>query len=264
MDNDKALTKIPIEKMKTMLSTESVKNQFRNALQDSAPLFVASLIDVYGGDKYLQKCAPGAVIMEALKAATLRLPINKSLGFAYIIAYKDVPSFQLGYKGLIQLAMRTGQYKYINADVVYEGEEVKTDRVSGATTITGEPKSDVAAGYFAYIQMLNGFEKMIYWPKAKVISHAKKFSKTYGGANSSWATNFDAMALKTMIRNLLSKYGIMSVEMISAMSSDTDERNPEARADEEIEREANAGDVIDVEVVPESEMQSTGTDGPSF
>jgi recombination protein RecT len=202
--------------------------------------------------------------MEALKAATLKLPINKSLGFAYIVPYKDAPSFQIGYKGYLQLAMRTGQYKYINADIVYEGEEVKTDRVTGATTISGEVKSSNAVGYFAYIQMINGFEKMIYWPKDKVISHAKKFSKTYGGANSSWATNFDAMALKTMIRNLLSKYGIMSVEMISAMSSDTDERNPEARADEEIEREANAGDVIDVEVVPESEMQSTGTDGPSF
>jgi recombination protein RecT len=250
--------------MKTMLSTESVKNQFRNALQDSAPLFVASLIDIFTNDKNLQECPPNMVVMEALKAATLKLPINKNLGFAYIVAYKGKPEFQMGYRGIIQLAIRTGQYKYLNAGMLYEGQRVNSDFLTGAVTISGEPKNGAVIGYFAHMELLNGFSKTLFWDKEQVTAHAKKFSKSWGRPNSPWTTNFDGMATKTMIRNLLGKYGILSVEMISALSGDTDERNPEARADEEIEREANAGDVIDVEVVPESEMQSTGTDGPSF
>jgi len=120
-----------VQKFKDVINVDSVQEQFRNALQEGAPLFVASLIDIFSSDKNLQKCEPKAVIMEALKAATLKLPINKNLGFAYIIPYGDVPYFQLGYKGYIQLAMRTGQYRYINADVVYEGELVYHDKLTG-------------------------------------------------------------------------------------------------------------------------------------
>ena len=99
----KSLT--PVQKMKSIINADSVQEQFRNALKDGAPLFIASLIDIYSNDKYLQQCPPQAVIMEALKAATLKLPINKNLGFAYIVPYKNEPQFQIGYKGYIQLAM---------------------------------------------------------------------------------------------------------------------------------------------------------------
>jgi phage RecT family recombinase len=114
-----------VQNLKLTLAKASVQEQFKNALAHNAPLFIASLIDIYGGDTNLQKCQPSAVIMEALKAATLRLPINRSLGFAYIVPYGSKPEFQIGYKGYIQLAMRTGAYRYINADVVYEGEFVR-------------------------------------------------------------------------------------------------------------------------------------------
>jgi recombination protein RecT len=248
----------PIQSMKRVLSMESVQDQFKNALQDNAPLFVASLIDVYGSDSQLMQCAPALVIKEALKAATLKLPINKNLGFAYIIAYKQstkgpdgkwtkvsTPQMQIGYKGLIQLAIRTGQYRFINADMVYEGERVETSRVSGEISILGAPNSETVIGYFSYLETVNGFKKAIYWTKEKVLSHAQKFSKNFASDNSTWKTNFDSMALKTMLRNLLSKYGIMSVEMTRAIAEDDYERE-EARVEEEVQQNANS-EVVDAE-----------------
>lgn len=265
----------PVQKLKGIISTDSVQEQFRNALQDGAPLFVASLIDIYSNDKYLQKCAPQAVIMEALKAATLKLPINKNLGFAYIVPYGNEPQFQLGYKGYIQLAMRTGQYKYINADVVYEGEFKSQNKLTGDIDISGEATSEEVAGYFAYIETVNGFKKTVYWSKEKLTAHAKRYSKSFNKASSAWQTNFDEMALKTMLRNILSKYGVMSVEMMGAFIGDSvDERTPEAIVQNEIDENANKefididGAVVD-EPEPEPEAQDekmppTGTEGPGF
>ncbi len=247
-----------VKKLRAIINTESVKEQFRNALAENAPLFIASLIDVYGNDKYLQKCEPQLVIMEALKAATLKLPINKNLGFAYIVPYKDEPQFQIGYKGYIQLAMRTGQYKYINADVVYEGELKGHNKLTGEVDLSGDAASDKIIGYFAYIETINGFKKPLYWTKEKVTEHAKRYSKSYNSNNSAWKTNFDEMALKTMIRNLLSKYGVMSVELMNAFSADTgDERSYEAQAEDEISSNAN-GEVIDVDVTVESKNEGPG------
>ena len=256
----------PIQRLKSVINAESVQEQFKNALQDGAPLFIASLIDIYSNDKSLQKCSPQAVIMEALKAATLRLPLNKNLGFAYIVPYGNEPQMQIGYKGYIQLAQRTGQYKYINADVVYEGELKGYNKVTGELDLSGEPKSDKVVGYFAYIELVNGFKKSMYWTKEKVIAHAKRYSKSYGNKNSAWHTNFDEMALKTMLRNLLSKYGVMSIEMVNAFTADSaDERTPEAQVEDEIRENANS-EVIDIQatpVEPEEEGQVT-FEGPGF
>jgi len=245
----------PIDKLKAMLSAPSVEQQFKNALKDSTPLFVASLIDLYGGDSYLQKCEPKEVIMEALKAATLKLPINKSLGFAYIVPYKkkvnengkwtekQVPTFQIGYKGLIQLAMRTGVYSCINADVVYEGELVKTDKLTGHIDLSGKKKSDTIVGFFAHFETINGFRKTVYITVEDVKAHAKKFSASYDKDFSPWKTNFEAMAIKTPLRHLLGKYGIMSVEMEQAFTNDRGDDEP----DQPPTAGPNEGDVIDAE-----------------
>lgn len=252
MSNAPATSSAPaVKRLKAIVSKESVQEQFKNALKEGAPLFIASLIDIYGNDKYLQSCDPQAVIMEALKAATLKLPINKNLGFAYIVPYKDKgvqrPQFQIGYKGYIQLAMRTGQYKYINADVVCEGELKGHNKLTGEVDLSGEAKSDKIIGYFAYIETINGFRKPLYWSKEKVTSHAQRYSKSYNSSSSPWKNNFDEMALKTMLRNLLSKYGVMSVELMNAFGSDTgDDRSYEAQTQDEIDDNAN-GDVIDIE-----------------
>lgn len=260
----KSLT--PVQKMKSIINVDSVQEQFKNALQDQAPLFIASLIDIYSNDKNLQKCEPKDVIMEALKAATLKLPINKQLGFAYIVPYGSEPQMQIGYKGYIQLAMRTGQYKYINADVVYEGELKGHNKLTGEVDLSGEATSDKVVGYFAYIETVNGFRKPLYWTKEKVLAHAKRYSKSFNIKSSAWQTNFDEMALKTMLRNLLSKYGVMSVEMMNAFTADSaDERTPEAQVEDEIRENANS-EVIDIQatpVEPEEEGEIT-FEGPGF
>jgi recombination protein RecT len=120
-------------------------------------------------------------------------------------------------KGYIQLCMRTGAYRYINADVVYEGELIKHDKLTGEIELDPSARiSDEKVGYFAFFETLNGFRKTLYMTKEEIEAHAKRFSKTYGRANSPWTTDFDAMALKTVLRLLLSKYGIMSIEMQQA------------------------------------------------
>lgn len=247
--NGKALTGTrarPIDKLKAILDADSVKTQFQEVLRENAGAFVASIIDLYNTDTYLQACQPKDVVMEALKAASLKLPINKQLGFSYIIPYrtggKVVPTFQLGYKGYIQLCMRTGAYKHINADVVYEGELVEHNKLTGEIKLDPEARvSDKKIGYFAYIETLNGFSKTLFMTVDEVRAHAKQYSKSYTSKNSPWVTDFDSMALKTCLRLLLSKYGIMSVEMQQAYVNDvsSDVIN--------IADQKTTGEIVDVE-----------------
>lgn len=238
MTESKAVAKRPIDKLKVVLNDDSIQQQFRNAMKDNAGPFIASIIDLYSSDVLLQECEPGMVIRECLKAATLNLPINKSLGQAYVIPYKVkgkmTPNFQIGYKGYIQLAQRTGQYRFINAGVVPEGMNVKTDFLTGQTVIEGIAKSDKAYGYFAYFELLNGFSKSKFMTVEEIVAHAKKYSKSYGSDFSPWKNQFDAMAIKTVILQLIPKYGPMSTEFIRAMD---DEMEAEFR--EEVTENAN-------------------------
>lgn len=212
-----------IDKLKIALNDEYVQNQLKSALSENSGAFTASIIDLFTGEKNLQDCDPKQVIMQAMKAAVLKLPINKSLGFAWIVAYKGVPQFQIGYKGLIQLAMRTGQYRFINAAPVYEGEYKTSNKLTGEFDLSGTPKSETVVGYFAYIELLNGFSKTLFMTKEKVTAHAQKYSKSFGNANAPWKTEFDAMAIKTVLRLLLTHYGYLSVEMANAIETDTDQ-----------------------------------------
>ena len=262
----------PIDDLKSKLNMPSVQEQFRNAMGEQAPLFVASIVDLFGQDALLQKCSPNLLIQEALKAASLRLPISKSLGFAWIVPYKDKgvpkPQFQLCYKGMIQLAIRSGQYRYINADRIYDGEVIVKDRLTGDMRIEGDPKSSEIIGYFAYIELINGFRKAVYWTKEEVEAYAKRFSKSYKSKVTPWITDFDAMALKTVLRHLLSKYGIMSVEMAVTVDEDTKADQEEERIRADIDANANQGDVIDVddmeEAPPLEQEDKTPTAEPGF
>ena len=240
MENKNASANVPkkIEALKKMLKAPSVEEQFKNTLQENSGAFVASVIDLFNGDKALQECDPKQLVLEALKAATLKLPINKALGFSYIVPYKNrqgvTPTFQIGYKGYIQLAMRTGKYRIINADLVYEGELRTVNKLTGEIDFTGEKRSDKVIGYFAHIELVNGFSKTLYMSRDSIIQHAKKYSKSFEHSASAWQTDFDAMAKKTVIRNLLSHYGYLSVEMIGAidndLKADTEERDREVKA----------------------------------
>jgi recombination protein RecT len=179
-----------LDTLKRVLNADSVMTQFKNALSKNASTFVASLIDLYSSDSKLQLCDPNQVVKEALKAAVLHLPINKALGQAFIIPYyntvidekgnrvkKYEPVFQIGYKGLYQLAMRTGKYAIINADVVYEGELQRTCKLTGEIDVEGRKVSENVVGYFAYIQLVDGYHKALYMSVEDMAAHAKRYSK---------------------------------------------------------------------------------------
>lgn len=236
--------------LKRMLDADSVQKQFANALKENKDTFIASVIDLYTSDTKLQACDPKLIISEALKAATLHLPINKSLGFAYVIPYENsvkqpdgswikvpTPTFVMGWKGYVQLAMRTGQYMTLNADVVYEGELRETDKLTGMISLDGEKRSDKVVGYFCHFRLLNGFAKTLYMSVHDMASYAKRYAPSVGKNTTvadleklaqsqtvskkvGWEGNFNDMALKTVVRRLLSKYGYLSVEMQNVLDGE--------------------------------------------
>lgn len=236
--------KSPSSIMKGILDNDNTKKLLQDSLKENAGAFAASILDLYNSDKYLQQCDPKQVFGECLKAVSLKLPINKQLGFAYVVAFKGIPQFQIGYKGLIQLCMRTGQYKHINAGEVYEGEYKGFNKLTGELDISGERTSDKIVGYFAYMETLNGFSHSVYSTKEEVQKHAQKYSKSYNSSNSAWKTDFDKMAVKTVLRNLLSHYGYMSVEMMNAMTAEQPSETD--TLSENIDNTVNP-EVIDVE-----------------
>lgn len=222
----------PIDLLKKTLYSASVKEQFTNALAGNSPLFMASILELFVGDKELQKCDPNLIVIEALKSAVLKLPISKVLGFSYIIAYNEsikdgngwrkvmTPHFQLGYKGLIQLAKRSGVYRCINADYIYAGEVVNKDRFTGELSLSGAKTSDEVTGYFAYFEEINGFRKWTYRTKFEAERHAQKYSKTYKYNAGAWKSEPDKMHLKGVLRDLLTKWGTLSIDIVSAVSED--------------------------------------------
>ncbi len=220
MDNNSNNAVSKVESLKSMMYSESVQAQFKNALGDNTGSFIASLIDLFTNDSNLQACTPGAIIKEALKGALLKLPINRNLGFAYVIAYKGKPEFQVGYKGYVQLALRTGNYKLLNCDEVYEGEYRTRNKLTGEFDVNGQATSDTVVGYFAYMELHNGFSKTLYMTKEKVIAHAKKYSPSFNQPNGPWTKEFTGMAKKTVLKNLLTHWGLLSVEMVNAIESD--------------------------------------------
>ena len=209
--------------LKGMLEMPAYKNKFNEMLGKKAAGFMSSIIAVTNNNKLLAKANPATVIGAAAQAAMLDLPINQSLGFAYIVPYKGAAQFQLGYKGYIQLAQRSGQYVDIGAKTVYEGELEYENRLLDKFKF-GERTGDKVIGYLAYFRLTNGFEKMLFMELDEMIAHAKKYSKSYSGGTEKWGlAEFDVMAEKTVLKRLLSKYGPLSIESIQmsqALSND--------------------------------------------
>lgn len=200
--------------VKGMLETPAFKKKFEEMLGKKAAGFISSIIAVTNSSNYLMKADPATVIGAAAQAAMLDLPINQSLGFAYIVPYKGAAQFQLGYKGYIQLAQRSGQYVDIGAKTVYEGELEYENRLLDKFRF-GERTSDKVIGYLAYFRLTNGFEKMLYMTIDEAQAHAKKYSQNYKGGTDKWGlADFNVMAEKTVLKRLLSKYGPLSIESI--------------------------------------------------
>lgn len=233
-----------VEQFKGFLNDKTIRAQLKNSLKEKAGAFMSSMIDLYTTDTNLQNYEPEAVAMECMKAAVLDLPLVKSLGFAYIVPYNGKPTFTIGYKGLLQLAQRTGKYKTINSGVVYDGEFLGEDKLSGMLDLSGTKQSDEVTGYFAYFKLLNGYEKVMYMSKEDMLAYADKYSPSYHAGRtgkSPWYTEFDKMAQKTLLRKLISTYGPMSVEMQKAVLTDDVGKTPKQK----IKEEANQ-DIIDI------------------
>lgn len=220
---------------KALMNTPTMKQKFNEILNEKTNSFMGALMTLVGGDDYLSQAEPMTIIASALKAATMDLPIDKNLGYAYIVPFNrsekvgnkwikhNEAQFIIGYKGYIQLAQRSGQYKALNVIEVYEGELKNWNRLTEEFEFDNTGKvSDEVIGYVGYFELLNGFKKTVYWTKQEIekhrISNAKGFEKEK--LSGAWVDNYDAMACKTVLRNMLSKWGILSVDMQSAVTSD--------------------------------------------
>ena len=208
-----------------VFNSSKIRKRFEEMLGDNAGGFINSVLTAVNNNSKLKMCNSATILSAASTAATLKLPIVNSLGLAYIVPYKVQggyqAAFQIGWKGFVQLAMRSGQYRRINADKVYEGQIKEIDFITGEP-IRGEKISDRVVGYVAYFELINGFNKTLYMTFEEMKEHAKKYSQSYaydlksGRRSSVWSTNFDAMAKKTVLKLLLSKYGIMNIDSNSA------------------------------------------------
>lgn len=207
--------------VKGLMDSPTIKKRFEEVLNEKAPQYMSSIVNLVNSDINLQKCEGMSVIASCMVAATMDLPVDKNLGYAWVVPYGNRAQFQMGYKGYIQLALRTGQYKSINVVEIREGELISWNPLTEEIEVDFEKrKSDAVIGYAGYFKLINGFEKTVFWTKEEVNNHANKFSKTVNSKNSVWKSNFDAMAKKTVLRNLLSKWGILSIEMQKAYTAD--------------------------------------------
>ncbi len=206
------------DRLKTLLNDAKIAGRMRT-----------NMLSIVGNNQLLQKCDSTSILSAVGQAAAMNLSISPALGQAYIVPYKDKngykAQFQVGAKGIYQLALRSGQYKTINVDAVHEGEIQSRDRTTGE--ITWQDKtSDKIVGYFAAFELHNGFRKTVYMSVEELKTHAKKYSQSYrydvtnNSKTSPWTTLFDAMAQKTVLKSLISKYGIISIELETAMQAD--------------------------------------------
>lgn len=283
-----AVAKQPSQKALAVKNFQAVMNNsyyqtlLQNTLKENKGTFTTSLMELATSDEKLLQCAPNALMAEALKAASLHLPLNKQLGQCYILPFKNhgvmTPTLVVGTKGYLQLAMRTGKYETINSDVVYEGELKGYNKVTGNLDLSGVRTSNVPIGYFAYMKMKNGFSKLLYMSLDEVCLYAKQYSPTVKFSEKAtpatlkelalkqaasgvsdgvgWYSNFESMALKTVLRRLLSKWGELSIENNDILNID-EAPSAEQQRDEEF---AEAKKVIEVDNETGEIKQPAGED----
>nr|DAP95796.1 MAG TPA: RecT protein [Caudoviricetes sp.] len=211
---------------KQFFNSPAVKQKFSEVVNGNGQQFVASLLSIVTNNNLLAKATNESIMTAAMKAAVLNLPIEPSLGYAYIVPYKNQAQFQIGYKGLIQLAQRSGQVTRLNAGEVYESQ------YKGFNPLTEDLEVDMYAtpkenekvvGYFAFMRLANGFEKTVFWTKERVQAHGKKYSQSFSSKYSPWQSDFDAMARKTVLKHMLSTYAPLSTELQEAIVADNED-----------------------------------------
>jgi len=209
---------------KDFFSKDAVKNKFQELLGKRSAGFITSVLQICNNNDLLANAEPASIFNAAAMAATLDLPINANLGFAYIVPYGGEAQFQIGYKGFIQLAQRSGQVKKIYASEIYEGEISKADPLSGyefdfSNRGTSEQSTKIV-GFASRLELINGFESTLYMTVEQLKSHGQKFSKTYKKGFGVWKDDFDGMAKKTVIKLLLAKYAPLTVDVQKAIMAD--------------------------------------------
>lgn len=222
-------------KFSVAIQSDMYKNLINQTLgdKDRATRFIASISSAVATNQALQECDAGTILSGALLGESLNLSPSPQLGQYYLVPFNDskkgykVAQFQLGYKGYIQLAIRSGQYKKLNVLAIKKGELIKYDPLNEEIEVNliedeEERENAETIGYYAMFEYTNGFRKSLYWSKSKMEKHALKYSKGYAAHKgyTFWEKDFDGMAYKTMLRQLISKWGIMSIDMQQAVEKD--------------------------------------------
>ena len=259
-----------LQKFNAMLENTRTQEYLTNVLGEKKQTFVSNMVALVSSNKALSECDPSTIMFSCLKATALSLPLDPSLGLAWVLPYKDnknnktVATFQLGAKAYIQLALRTAQYRKINVRDVREGEIVGEDFVSGEMQFKKLEKDRSKAkvvGYVAMFELINGFSKQLYMSVEELDAHAKRFSQTYRKGYGLWSDKEmrPAMMEKTILKRLLSKYGVLSVEMEQAIKSDSAVLG-ENDAVRYIDNEDNAIDLNKAQAVADKFAEFTDAD----
>ena len=224
MTDQKAITNY--DRIKTLAKNKSVIESFAGVVgskQGAIAYINSALLAVASNDKLMQ-CTPASVMSSALRAATMQLSCDPSLGQAYIVPFKGVATFQVGYRGLEQLALRTNKYRFINTSYISEGQSIEEDALTGVTRIYGARKEGgKIIGYFNYFELFSGYSHTLYMTVEEIDDHAKKYSPSYGFDSSLWKKDFHKMALKTVLKLNLQKNGV--IEMRTLLEADQDPEN---------------------------------------
>lgn len=240
----------PRLQMEGLIKSSYWQDSLRRTLGENAGTFATSLIELYSEDSQLAQCDPKLVIKQAMLAGTVKLPISKQIGFAYMTVFKNkgipTPTLMISTRGFIQLAQRSGKYKLMNADVVYEGQVVKKNFMTGEFEIQEERISNKVVGFFAYIKTVDNFEKTLFMSLEQMCHHAKIYSAAIKFDNNfteqklaeliqrtaengpvagvvGWKGNPIAMGIKTVLKQLIYKYGPMSIEIAKAVAEEGDD-----------------------------------------
>ena len=251
--------------MSVYLSNDNTKKYLQSILGEKTGQFITSLTSLAGSSKALKNCDRNSLLSCALKATSMELPFDQNLGFAWCIPYKTTATFQVGVKGYIQLALRTGQYQSLNARDVRQGELSGRDFV-GDPIINWLPDEERAnkeiIGFMAGLQLVNGFKKVIYWSVPEIERHAEKYSQSYrkykktGNVDDAiWASQFEKMAEKTVLKSLISRYGIMSTDIQKAVISDQSKINIDIETGEESIKYIDNPEVTDIQNLSTEEQR---------
>ena len=258
-------------KFSIAIQTDAYKKLINNTLGDPkrASKFIASISSAVATNPQLQLCDAGSILSGALLGEALNLSPSPQLGQYYLVPFNDkqkgkVAQFQLGYKGYIQLAIRSGQYKKLNVLSIKEGELIKYDPLNEEIEVKLIEDEEVrektkTIGYYAMFEYVNGFKKSMYWSKKKMENHAITYSAGYRAKKgyTFWEKDFDGMAYKTMLRQLISKWGIMSIDMQEAMVKDMSVVREDGTYDYVDNNEINLEPIAETVVEPNEELKES-------